>query len=122
MSRDKDFDWYERWLDRVFWASVVVLVLTIAIDWAMSPARAHEWYPPECCSDRDCWIAGVGGAEPEPRSTPSGWVLHDGTLVPYHEARPSPDGRFHVCRHGGSVQGAVIRAGRVCLWAPQGAS
>ncbi|MCA0425642.1 MAG: hypothetical protein LCH61_20430 [Proteobacteria bacterium] len=85
-------------------------------------ARAHEWYPIECCSDRDCWIAGDGGAEPEPRATPSGWVLHDGTLVPYHEARPSPDGRFHVCRHGGSVQGAVIRAGRVCLWAPQGAS
>lgn len=99
------------------------LVALLAMIVLSSRGRAHEWYPLECCSDRDCWVAGIGGAEPEPRASPSGWVLADGTLIPYHEARPSPDGRFHVCRHGGSTLGSVIRANdRPCLWVPMGAS
>lgn len=98
-------------------AAIVIMLLVVVM------ARAHEWYPAECCSDRDCWIAGIGGAEPEPRMSPSGWVLQDGTLIPFHEARPSPDGNFHVCRHGGSLLGSVIRTeGRPCLWVPMGAS
>lgn len=101
---------------------LTTLIALIAF-WAIGPVRAHEWYPLECCSDRDCWIAGLGGAEPEPRASPAGWVLSDGTLIPYHEARPSPDGQFHVCRHGGNTRGAVIRAhDRPCLWVPMGAS
>jgi len=98
----------------IAWLTLIALGIT---------ARAHEWYPLECCSDRDCWRAGPGGAEPEPRYSPTGWVLHDGTLIPHHEARPSPDGQFHVCRHGGSLLGSVIRTdGRPCLWVPMGAS
>lgn len=105
------------------WLGLWPLIVAAAIIGVLAicpGATAHEWYPLECCSDRDCWIAGEGGAEPEPRAGPSGYVLHDGTLIPYHEARPSPDGRYHVCRHGGSLLGRIIRTdGRPCLWVPQ---
>lgn len=109
--------------DLFWWLAAIAAAVAFCVELASLPARAREWYPAECCSDRDCWVAGIGGAEPEPRASPSGWVLGDGTLVPYHEARPSPDGKFHVCRHGGSTQGAVVRAlDRPCLWVPMGAS
>lgn len=78
------------------------------------PALAHQamqgWtYPLECCHSLDC-------AETSPssvRETPSGYVVtiqpgshpmwradKSAPLVvefPYRSARPSPDGRWHVC-------------------------
>jgi hypothetical protein len=86
-------------------------------------ASAHSFYPHECCHDRDCWPMGADAdaREPEPKPTPQGWLLHDGAVVAYAAARPSPDGRFHVCRQQGVLNGSVIRPeGRpVCLFAPQ---
>ncbi len=66
----------------------------------------------------------VDAREPEPVATEGGWRLFDGTVIPYANARPSPDGRFHVCRRGGAANGAVIVPGSQknpqppCLWAP----
>jgi hypothetical protein len=76
----------------------------VALFLSTPPARAHSFYPWECCSDQDCWPMGddADAKEPEPRATPAGWLLTDGSVVPYREARPSPDGRFHVCRRGGA--------------------
>jgi len=93
------------------------LALAAIVALAAAPARpaaAHQamsgWsYPYECCSGVDC-------AELAPaaiRETPDGYlvtvvpgghpmwpVTKPGPLqlaVPYRDARPSPDGRFHLC-------------------------
>lgn len=109
-------------------AGVVALLaamaaFALACLFAAPPARAHSFYPWECCSDQDCWPMGedADAKEPEPRAGPFGWILADGAVVPYREARPSPDGRFHVCRRGGRADGEVIRpsAKPACLYAPQ---
>ena len=88
------------------------------------PALAHSFYPWECCSNTDCWPTGADGREPDPVFTPRGWKLADGVIVPFDQARPSPDGKFHVCRRGGQADGALIVPDKKlpCLWAPEGAS
>lgn len=97
----------------------------------IGPALAHHaksgWpYPWECCSDKDCWMMGddADSHEPEPRFDAGFWVLHDGYRIADRDARPSPDGRFHVCRSGGHRNGGVIMPGGrpPCLWVPRGAS
>lgn len=108
-----------RW-DVLFAAAIALLIYVAGSVYA---ARAHSFYPWECCSDQDCWPMGVDAdaKEPEPRAGPAGWILTDGAIVPYREARPSPDGRFHVCRRGGRPDGEVIRpsAKPQCLYVPQ---
>lgn len=97
--------------------------LALLLCLATTPAFGHSFYDPACCSDRDCWPAGKDddAREPAPRVTPQGYVLHDGTVVPFTDARPSPDGRYHVCRLAGSLSGELIRTGRkACLYVPQG--
>lgn len=100
-------------------ATVLALFMALAI--CAAPAFAHDWYPWSCCSATDCWPTGEGQLEPDPTYTPQGWRLSDGVIVPFHQARPSPDGRFHVCRKGGQSAGALITppAEPPCLWAPQ---
>ena len=100
-------------------AAVLLLLLTMPL------GRAHDagsgWpYPWECCSSMDCWEAGTGGPEPDPIPSPGGWKLSDGAVVPFHLARSSPDGRFHVCRRGGQLTGTVITPHErpACLWVP----
>lgn len=82
-------------------------------------ALAHSWYPFECCSDRDCFPVAVEDV----RISPVGYTLTDGTLIEYAEARPSPDGRFHICRRQDG-KGPIIRLHKkpACFWAPIGAS
>lgn len=78
------------------------------------PAFAHGWYPWECCSDRDCYAVPVERV----RVVPGGWML-DGFFVGYGEARPSPDGLFHICRTQDG-KGDLIRPTQkpACAWAP----
>lgn len=86
-------------------------------------ASAHSWYPYDCCSDRDCWPMGVDAdaREPDPRIVPGGYLTHDGIFVAERDTRPSRDGRFHVCRAGGALTGAVITPSQrpVCLFVPR---
>lgn len=73
-------------------------------------ARAHEWYPYSCCSDKDCRPV----HESEVRLTAAGWfVIRTGETIPFAKARVSPDGRFHICSFGGLDDGRTI-----CLFAP----
>lgn len=104
---------------------VIVLLLFALALYGLAlrtPAWAHSFYPWECCHDQDCWPMGLDAdaREPEPTATATGWRLHDGIVIPFSETRPSPDGRFHVCRGGGRLLGPVIApSGRKpCLWAP----
>jgi hypothetical protein len=88
-------------------------------------ARAHEFYPQECCNNEDCFPTGLGQIEPDPIAVEGGWKLSTGEIIPYDRARPSPDGRFHVCRRmnedgvpmrGGFITGTKTK--QPCLWAP----
>ena len=58
---------------------------------------AHEWYPIECCGDRDCAPAD----SVERRDDGSYLVVSRGmsAVIPadYRNWRKSPDGRIHVC-------------------------
>jgi hypothetical protein len=75
---------------------------------ASLPVSAHEWYPKECCSGRDCVLADrlmiddrgdrivlVGSRRI--------WVSK------YVSPRPSPDGRVHICVRevNGELDGAL---------------
>ena len=59
-------------------------------------AKAHSWYPLSCCSEKDCraLIEAEGEIVSE---TAEGWRLWDGRLVKRGTAKPSPDGKFHLC-------------------------
>lgn len=68
---------------------------------ATTPAWAHDWYDPACCSGKDC--------EPLPpeavQDVPGGWHVHYmsktgflvDSFVPTGKERHSQDGRFHGC-------------------------
>jgi hypothetical protein len=111
--------WWFRWGGPAIMAGLALILLASFTVRALS----HSFYPWECCHDQDCWPMGAGAdaKEPEPVVTPAGWRLHDGAVVAFAATRPSPDGRFYVCRQQGASTGAVIRPeGRpVCLFVPQ---
>lgn len=95
--------------------AVVILALCIVA------ARAHDWYPPLCCSGRDCHPTGAadGAREPAAQWTSEGWLLHDGKLIKHKDARVSPDGLLHVCRRNGDPRGEIIEVdGKPCVFAP----
>ena len=106
-------------------AGVIVGALAVCAGLALvascAPARAHEWYPLACCNTADCYEIGEPGSrEPAPVTTPQGWRLHDGTIVPFNRARVSPDGKFHVCRREAKPSNPIIQPTNepLCLWAP----
>ena len=106
-------------------AIVCFLALFGAVLFMAGRAWAHDWYPISCCNLLDCYPMGDSAIsiEQEPRVTPNGFVLHDGTIIAFRDVRPSPDGRYHVCRYGGSKAASMITAGgKPCFWAPVGAS
>lgn len=86
-------------------AALTLLFLT-------SSASAHSFYELECCHDKDCAPVEDGGV----KETPSGYVLPDGSTIPYGDKRIrfSPDSRFHWC-HGQPVMGQVST---ICLYIP----
>lgn len=102
-----------------------VLAAAIVIGW-WSLAWGHDWYPSECCDERDC-----RPLEPhEVEAVPGGFSVL-GRFVSFGEAeqirRRSPDGRFHGCFYttyaaeGGYVHSDILRYidGLPCLWAPE---
>jgi len=73
--------------------------LTIAaVLLAMPPgARAHDWYPVECCSTQDC-----APADTVVRREDGSYLVTSrgmSAVIPadYPRWRLSPDGRVHVC-------------------------
>lgn len=97
---------------RLFWLSLLLIMGA-----GSEPLRAHQamsgWaYPYSCCAGNDC-------AEVSPaavQETPAGYVVtvRPGThpmwrsdrpaplvvRIPYREAKPSPDGHWHICING----------------------
>jgi hypothetical protein len=80
-----------------------------------SAALAHSWYPLECCSERDCYPVPVAKV----KAVSGGWLVEGSTFVRHQDARPSPDGQFHICRHQDGKGAMIAIPGRAaCFWAP----
>lgn len=78
-------------------AFVATTCVIISGLWPTS-ALAHSWYPEECCSHRDCMPA--DSMITDARGDLLVTVGNRNVWVPrgFH-ARPSPDGRIHICFH-----------------------
>jgi hypothetical protein len=94
--------------------------LVAAFLMASFPALGHSFYPYECCSDVDCYPIAVEDV----KATPKGWfITKERITIPYESARPSPDGRFHICRNELGKGTLITPSGQPpCFWAPEGAS
>lgn len=105
-------DLADRFQPRAYRALPMALLALLAV---FGHASAHSWYPYECCSQIDCFPVPASDV----RVVPGGWTLSDGTHVKHHEARPSPDGQYHVCRTQNG-KGDLIRlySKPACFWAP----
>lgn len=90
----------------------IFALLALAACVAGQPVYAHDWYPYECCSGRDCApisaetvtasrhgfliTVAPGGHPMWPASKPAPLNVDAG----YGKAKTSPDGKFHLCIDG----------------------
>jgi hypothetical protein len=72
-------------------AAIVMLVL-MCVHWA---AWAHDNYPAECCSNKDCFK--VSPDELVEKNNGDWLYLPRNLTFPKHKVRPSFNGHFHVC-------------------------
>lgn len=72
-------------------------------------ARAHSWYPSNCCSGDDCREL----ASERVRVTPGGYLIDNRETVPFDKARMSPDEHYHGC-FPPTMMGKIG-----CFWAPR---
>lgn len=94
-------EYRRREASRVLWRRVAILVAAIlaifGIALLVARAKAHSWYPPECCSGQDCRPVDSCHL---PDGT-MGLVYAPGTCTPIDWSRvremPSPDGQWHAC-------------------------
>lgn len=95
------------------WAAVVVLSF-IFFAALLTACQAHDWYPTECCSGRDCSQSPPG----EVVWTPEGWVIAaSGEIIGHDDKRIRRDGKatgIHRCSYGGRPEARTI-----CLFIPE---
>jgi hypothetical protein len=112
--RNDDFDdmqQIDRWLVRLL--AAIVLIVGCGLIW--SEARAHDWFPPNCCSGFDCKVI----PQSQVKASKNGFVIPGNPeVVPYSSPKirqtpPEGDGNFALCTKGGKPDGAVI-----CLYIP----
>lgn len=103
----------------LLWLAAVGLILT-----KCTPAGAHDapataanpqgWqYPFSCCSGYDCRPLPEGRVKIDR----NGYTVPNGEVIGFTDKRvkPSQDGEYHWCTHGGSDTG-----GTICLFTPAG--
>lgn len=110
-------------VERTLW-TLAIAAAALFLAWAQH-ARAHDFYDPWCCNDKDCQPIAADSV----KVTRQGYVVslregqHIGLkpgagsmsyLIPFKDARPSPDGKFHACIMPWQVE--VMR----CFYAPVG--
>ncbi len=76
---------------------------------ALPSAWAHDWYPPQCCSGRDCAPLAAGRV----KVTPEAYIIDGIHRVAHNRVQWSPDGEYHACFPGGDK--LVLG----CFWAPR---
>ena len=88
---------------------VLLFVAIIAVMMEWSSAWAHDWYPGNCCSGRDC---GPLKAE-RVKVTPEGYLIDGIHFKAHGKTLWSPDENFHGCFPG---QNKLVLG---CFWAPR---
>lgn len=102
---------------------LVALLVAVSVLAAAKVALGHDWYPPACCSGIDCQPVPVEDVTLVDGRYVVAW---GGQSIAFDEARPSPDGQYHICTTRGDPGGSLIDNRRVdgvvgpCFWAPQG--
>jgi hypothetical protein len=98
--------------ERIVHRRIALSAVAASLVLASPSIHAHEWYPIECCSGRDCAAAELVVR----RDDGSYLVTADGVSVVIPEGfhwRSSPDGQVHVCiRQVGGVGPTVVCAFR----------
>lgn len=91
----------------------IPLFVALGVGLLNSPVCAHDWYPVTCCGGNDCLPLADGAAEP----VRGGFLVREtGETIPWSDAKPSPDGRYHRCRTVQKDPISLTRRG--CFWAP----
>src|SRR4051812_15470045 len=80
------------------WLASLIFDAAVSACFCVIPGAsdAHSWYPPECCSDRDCFSAEVI------ERLPDGTIaMRHGSItikvLPSFPIQASPDGDAHFC-------------------------
>jgi hypothetical protein len=81
--------------------SSLILLSVLASSLCLTPARAHDWYPRECCHDTNCApVESILRRVPTGGGAPQLIVVskHGRAIVPQDfPMRESKDSRMHVC-------------------------
>lgn len=85
------------------------------------PSFAHEWYPPDCCSGKDCFQI---VEEEDVKPVDGGYlIIITQEFFSYKETRLSPDNHYHRCSYEG-VKALNTLTNKTdkkpCFWAPIG--
>ncbi|MGE3915683.1 MAG: hypothetical protein AB7F78_08295 [Hyphomicrobiaceae bacterium] len=97
--------------------ALVAGMIGLSVGLAPVRARAHSWYPHDCCHDRDCKPA--DSIEVDERGDFEVRVGNDRVWVPKSFAiRPSQDSRIHICYR---EEGEPTFLMPFCLFLPPGA-
>lgn len=93
-------------------ATCMAIIVAILVSILTKPAKAHDWYPRECCSGKDC------GAVNDPRevSEDGAWYVYRGIRFRKDATKPSPDDLYHVCLV--PPQGFGSQPFIRCMWRP----
>jgi hypothetical protein len=86
----------------------ILLFVMFAAMLSAWPALAHDWYPQQCCSDRDC----APLAAERVKVTPEAYIIDGIHRVAHNMVRWSPDEQYHGCLRGNPPQ-------LFCFWAPR---
>jgi hypothetical protein len=81
-----------QWRRMRFWLLVGVVIFGTFIGFVKF-AKAHGWYPHECCHDRDCSEI----ISDRVRTEPGGYVIDGRFHVAQRDVRTSRDGNYHAC-------------------------
>ena len=88
-------------------AAVAILATTI-------PAKAHDWYPQECCSNKDC--APAYSIKHIDHRNIQATTKFGTAIFGKHQIRPSKDCQYHACMRQHWTD-KTTRYG-VCLFVP----
>jgi hypothetical protein len=87
--------------------TITLLYALTAISILSGTARAHSWYPIECCHDNDC--APIVKEDHHTVTTSHGTVTVPQNFKPI---RPSQDSKSHAC---------IVNNKLICIFRPAGA-
>lgn len=79
---------------RIVTAAALIWPLAFWSGFFAARVAAHDWYPTECCSGRDCFKL----SEEQVREDDTGWtIVPSGQHIAKGKERQSRDGYYHMC-------------------------